>query len=184
MIQKPLYIVDEIGLIVAAVSTKMLTYLQTIDSAIQGVQYYYGHPREILETLAQKDQTEPFRFQKYPAICLFQDFSEVRSSERGIYATSKFQLIIVNSTDPNYKAEERYTHNFKPILYPIYLNFLEQIALSGKCMLSSDYIIPHTKFDRVFWGRDLVDGGKNSFNDYLDAIEIVSMELKWYRPNC
>lgn len=182
---KPMYIVDKIGDMVSAVSNKLLTQLQAIDSNIQGVQYYYGHGKEIIETLAQKDQNRTYRYQKYPAICLIQDFPEQMGTGLGIASTVKLHLIIVCSTLPSYKAEDRYNNNFKPILYPIYYEFLNQIFKSGAVLVASVNQIIHTKIDRLYWGREGLYGNQgNVFNDHLDAIEIQDLQLKFYQQNC
>lgn len=185
MIQRPVYVVDEIGTIVSAVSTRLLSQLQVIDSNITGVHYQFGHIEEIKETLAQKDQSEAFIYTKYPLVILVQDFSETMGAGLGIATTDNLHILIVTSTSGNYKAAERYAATFKPILYPIYLAFLDEIAKSGRVMTSSVNQLKHNKIDRVYWGKEAAQGNtKNIFNDRLDAIEITNLNLKFYQPVC
>lgn len=178
---KPLYVVDEFGSFVSKTSTALLAQLQTIDSNIQGVHYLYGHPKEIIQRLAEKKGE--FRFQKYPLVALFQDFKEITGKEKGIKCEVKLNLIICHQTDQKYTSDERYVKNFKPILYPIYHELLLQIRKSGRVMIASENQIDHIKIDRVFWGKEGLGGVKeNVFDDLLDAIEIKDLSLKFYDP--
>lgn len=167
----PIIIPQRLGVVVANTATKLN----------RPVYYYHGHPLEIIETLRQRDEGDNPE-KKYPAICLFQDFIEDIGKERGIgSAAPSLRILIVNSTSPEYKAAQRYTNNFIPNLYPIYIEFLNQIRVSGFVMIKSGELIPHKKIDRVFWGKQGLYGVEgNVFNDYLDAIEIYNMELKFY----
>lgn len=183
IVKQPLYIVDELAAIVANVSTSLLTQLQAVNSTIEGVQYYYGHPKEIIDTLRQKDQSMNYRFAKYPAVCLFQDFSESEGRIIGVASDVRLHIIICYSTDQNYKASERYANSFKPILYPIYYALLNEIFKSGKVLASDKDSLPHTKIDRLYWGRTGLYGNEgNIFDDFLDAIEIQDLQLKFYQP--
>jgi len=182
---KSVYIVDEIETIVGAVSAALLTYLQGIDSAITAVHYQHGHPKEIIETLMQKDKSTTLQFTKYPLIALFQDFPEAHNQQLGIDNEATLHIVIVQSTLATYKANERYTRNFKPILYPIYNEFLKQITLSAKFMNYGIQTLGHTKIDRLFWGKEGLYGNEgNIFNDRLDCIEIRDLKLKVNLKNC
>jgi len=169
-----IYVVDVIGDICKKVSEKLKFEIH----------YQHGHPVEIIETLQQREDSTTLRFKKYPAIFLFQDFTETMG-ELGIASNAKLHILIVAATDRDYKASQRYEKNFKPTLYPIYFELLNQIFKSGKVMVSSANKIIHTKMDRLFWGRNgLYKNDANVFNDYLDAIEITDLQLKFYQPVC
>lgn len=183
----PIYIVDFFEDIVNDISTEMLTDLQAIDSNITGVHYDYGHPLEIIKTLAQKDKSDSYVFKKYPLVALFQDFKETTSTADGIQGLIEVELhlIIASGTKPDYKAKERYTHNFKPILNPIYLKLLQGIYKSGKFLVYNSDRVVHNKFDRLYWGNaGLYGNRKNIFNDFLDVIEIRNLRLKTYKNIC
>jgi len=181
----PVYVVELIEDVVTKVSTALLAQLQVIDPAITAVHYQHGHPKEIIETLMQKDKSETYQFRKYPLIALFQDFPEAHNLQIGIDNEATLHLVIVNSTRPDYKAGERYVKNFKPILYPIYLEFLKQISLSGKFLNYGIHTLVHTKIDRLYWGREGLYGSEgNVFNDWLDCMEIRDLKLKINLINC
>lgn len=184
MKEQPVYIVDIFRDIVKKTSDKLLPQLQKYDNLIQGVHYDHGHPMEIIETLKQKDNSDTLVFKKYPAVFLFQDFKET-IGEPGIATAARLHLIIVAATLPEYKASERYTKNFKPILYPIYLELKNQIFKSGKVMVSNAAKLSADKIDRLFWGKEGLYGNTgNIFNDHLDAIEMQNLDLKFYKPVC
>ncbi len=182
MSEIPLYVVEELKAITVKVSAKVLTQLQLKDSNITGVHFFNGHPKEIIETLGQLDQEPPFLYQRFPAICLFQDFKEPSGKIIGIRANPKIQVAIINQTLNDYKAWQRYQENFIPILYPIYNELIKQIKLNGHIQ---GRLVPHTKIDRLYWGRQGIGGGlENKFNDYLDAIELQDLDLRFYEPGC
>lgn len=177
----PIYIVDEIGAVVSTVSTKLLTQLQTVDSNIQAVNYYYGHPKQIAIDLFQKDASDTQNYYKYPAVFLFMDFNEYVGKDLGIQTTVKnLRIIIATSTDLNLKTAERYTQKFKLLLYPIYYELITQLWKSKKILAASASQIIHTKRDCPLWGQT----DKNVTNSWLDAIEISDLQLKFYNKNC
>lgn len=181
---KPVYIVDEIGLVVDKVSAKLLAQLQVFDPDITGVHYQYGHPLEIIETLKQMDEAKDYKFRRYPFVGLFQDFPE-EVGEVGFNSEPTLHLIIARFTQATYKAAQRYELNFKPVLYPIYLEFLEQLNFSKAFETYGVTNIQHTKIDRLYWGREgLYKNEGNIFNDFLDCIEIRNLKLKTYLNNC
>lgn len=171
--------------IVDKVSVKLTPQFKTLDSTITGVHYAHGHPLEIMETLAEKDKSQSLKFQRYPLVALFQDFPERYFADPNIQAEGTFQLIIAMRTNNTYKVEDRYSKNFEPYLYPIYEELLTQIFNSGFFLLQSETLIQHTKYDRLYWGRESLFGGQaNMFNDFLDVIEIRDLRLKFYVQNC
>lgn len=175
-------IVDLFNNIVAKVSAVLTDDFKQIDPNITGVHYDFGHPIEIINTLAEKDKTNTFVFQKYPLIALFQDFPENNNIvEDGLFEVV-LHIVIVRSTDPNYRAKERYDKNFKPFLYPIYDQLMKEINNSGYFMTQGVDSIRHVKIDRLFWGSESLYGNKkNIFGDWVDAIEIKNLKLKVYK---
>lgn len=182
---KPVYIVDIFGSVVEAVSAAMLPTLQAYDSAITGVHYLHGHPVEIIETLTQRDKSDTWRYKKYPLVALFQDFPESHNGQIGIDNEATLHIVIAYSSIATYKSPERYAKKFKPVLYPIYLELMNQIVLSAKFLNYGVSTIPHIKIDRLFWGKEGLYGNTgNVFNDMLDCIEIRDLKLKVNLKNC
>lgn len=186
---KPIIFVDIFRDIVAQVSADLLNDLQQLDPEITGVHYLHGHPLEIIDTLRQRDRADwdhPEKYQRYPLVALFQDFPERRYSEPGIAFSPRFHIIIANPTMPEYKSDQRYDFNFRPILYPIYNQLMYRISKHKMFMgYGGTDGISHTKIDRLFWGREgLYANEANVFDDFLDCIEIIDLELSTYSKFC
>lgn len=173
----PLYIVDIMKDIVTATNAKTFPLLG------KNIVYEHGRSIQILNKLLALNGGVATR-QKYPLFALFQDFPESMGGN-AYYATVKFPKMIIgtlsNATDDN---QARYDKNFKPILYPIYWEFLKQIPLNGNIVINDPGAIPHTKWDRPGTTR-AVDDPKlaNNFNDFLDTIEIENMVLTFKQIN-
>lgn len=170
-------IVDEVAAVVAKVSTRLTAKLQEADPYTTGVHFLHGHLAEVVETLRQKNDVEEERYKKYPLIALIHDYPENVTNAPGIQSEPELRLIIVNSTDPTYKAPQRLELNFKPVLYPIYEAFIEELT---KSVLNMGYgKPPHRKTDRLYWGREkLIGNAANIFEDWVDCIELQNLKLK------
>jgi hypothetical protein len=143
------------------------------------VRYMYGPVEEIEANLVNLTRAKGLPNSnvedKYPLIALFQDFPEKRGDANGYYADVTIPIILIATlTDNKYKAPERYEHSFKPILYPIYKLFLQEMAKSGKIIGNDPDSFDHTKFDRLYYGRKTVG---TALNDYVDAIEINNLRI-------
>lgn len=173
-------VTDYFEQVVRKTSQKLLGDLQAFDSGITGVHYEHGHPVEIIETLMQKDRSQTLIFNKYPLVALFQDFPEKWLNEYQMEAT--VNIIICNSTVNTLKAKERYDRNFIPVLYPIYDELISQIEKHPNTI---GYSPNHTKVDRLYWGRNGLYGNKaNTFNDYLDAVELLNFKINFNTLIC
>ena len=130
--------------------------------------FMHGHPLEIVDRLNQKDRDKTYKFQKYPVIVLFQDFPEEVGQDMTIRSEGTFNLIIAKDTSADYNASERYTNTFRPVLYPLYDLLMKHIQRSGLFKNVTAGLTPHTKTDRLFWGREGLYGNEgNIFNDRI-----------------
>lgn len=186
-------VTDIIGEVIQKVSAKVFTdpayaavktaIEQQLSTSVKEITYMHGHPIEIIGTLSQRDGTDnELKFKKYPLFALFQDFSE-QPVAGGFEAN--LQLIIATSTQQELKADQRYAITFRPILYPLHELFFSELNKHKKVI--SFYRADYQKYDRVFWGTvgDLMAGTQvRLFNDYLDAIELQNLKVKFYNNNC
>lgn len=149
--------------------------------------YEHGHILEIANTLSEKDKANGvFSYQKYPLIILKQDYKWTRSVDKdAIFAEVLANIIICNSSDPNYKAKDRYDVNIRPVEYPLYDRFMESIFYSGLFNVSTiQNPVDHDGYDRPFWGSDInPNNTTNILNDYIDAIELQNVRLEILRGN-
>lgn len=170
-------VVELMGKVVDKVSARLTPRFQAMDANITGVHYLHGHPREIIETLIQRDNSNNFMFKKYPLVALFQDFAE-EDNESDKTIEARLHMVICRATLPDYKAEERYEKNFKPFLYPIYEELKKELMSNPNVLGYAPLKL--TKYDRLYWGRQIAyaGGDMNRFQDYLDAIEIINLTIK------
>lgn len=167
------YIQDDIGTVVAAMR----------DGG--DVPYYmYGHRLEIARALKAKDSNPEEKNAKYPLIALRFDIPE---SEDGGYVQYKdINIIIVDFTNKNYSAAERFTNVIKPVLVPLYDKFMLELRNSGLFTWPNYQKLPkHQRIFRPFWGTPGEERNeKYIFSDPLDAIEIVGLEINSTNKKC
>lgn len=201
MTTAPVYITDIIGEIVEATSdavvqknpTKsLLEVIQANEAAalgrtmIQQIRYSKSSFDELIATLAQADGSSEEKFNKYPLIHLVQDVVEERGQDVNVYSSSLLNIIFIHQTDQNYKIDDRDEKVFKPVLWPMYYQFMEELKKSE--WVFGDYDTTgefrHRVIKRAFWGNRNLQGSKNILNDYVDAIEIQNLQLKINFSNC
>lgn len=158
----------------------LLQRLQLVAPKIQSIRYEHGHPLELIETMRERSQSPTGKFDMWPCIMLFTDFDETAPVRPISYRqTVMLQIVIAYCTSPSMKAAERDTEVFTPILRPIYEEFITQIYKSTFFVVYSRKQIQHKKIDRYYWGKTgLYGNAGNTFNDYIDAIEIQNLTLK------
>jgi len=180
---KQIVLVDIFKSLVEKVSAAQLGSLQSFEPTITGVYFMHGHPLDIRKRLLEKNATNEERAKKYPLIALFQDFVE-KNDVTGI-TTVNLQLIMGYYSEKDYFIEDRYNKIIKPILYPIYDEFLTQIANNVLFTVSQPHQIAHKKIDRPHWGNAGTYGTDSYiFGDVLDALEIRDLELKYEKGYC
>ena len=166
------HVIDIISGVVGTVAQKQLAALKAINSDINAITFIYGSSNELVETLVQMDKSPSLKYNIWPAFLLFLDVSTETTTAASRYPETTLQMAIVMPTDPNYKAAERYEHVFEPILYPLWREFIKQLADSG-CFADYEATIRYTKYDRPYWGRK-----GNTLNEVVDAIELKDLTLK------
>jgi hypothetical protein len=163
------HIVEQIGSIVTAMQD------------LEGKPYYmYGHRVEINERLLKKNDDKVFKYQKYPLIALRWETPEDVSNGMVDY---NLNIVFLYSTEKKNTAEQRHENVIKPILTPLYEQFLIELKRSGLFQWEGDQKTPpHTKLDRPYLGVSQENGNiKNIFSDPLDGIEITNLRIKGRR---
>lgn len=199
----PVYIEDIIGEVVAATSAANMaergqpvkTLLETIKanetaalahpSLIKSIRYSKSSYQELVENLAQADKGGgQFIFDKYPLIHLVQDVTVQRGRVVGSFGEANLNIVFVHQTVDTYKVEDRDAKVFKPVLWPIYYEFLHQLWRSGWTTGNDVGEYQHDVTKHSFWGTRQLSAGKNKLNDYVDAIEIQNLKIKFNFKNC
>lgn len=175
------YIVDDIEAVVNLMREDIILN--------SDVHYMYGHKVEIANRLTLKDKDKVFKYQKYPLVALKMDFAETWNDAWEL----NLNIAIITKTKVESFVPKRYEEVFKPILYPLYESFMRQLKNAGLFSWSGEQEYPpHTKIDRPFWGtpddksineRRVSGNDKHVFNDPLDAIEILNLQIN-RNKNC
>jgi len=142
--------------------------------------YLFGHRLEIANRLLAKDKDAIYQYQKYPLVALRLPITE--NVDQYIHDV-RLNIAILWFTDKTYTAKERYDNVIHPKLMPLYYEFFEQVDKSAGIMNMGRPV--HQKVDRLFWGISESEGNtKYIFNDPLDAVEIIDLELKILDSQC
>lgn len=164
-------ITDEIESIVAA--TKNALGLSVLN-------YQYGYVEELNETLAQWEK-DPAKYQvKFPLVWLAEPF-DTNASGSNDYDQAELTLFIMNSTTAEYKAKDRMEVNFKPVIYPIYEELLNQICLSNAFTEMDPAKVQHRRTNRYYFGENK----QSVLNDKVDCMKIGQLKLSISpKPTC
>lgn len=179
------FIVDDIGAVVEAMKGAVFSEEWATEFTGKEIPFYrYGHRVEIAKLLDEQNRkTGAEKVKKYPLIALRLDTEETISD--GIWHFN-LNIAIVEWTDKNYDAAQRYENVYKPVLYPLYERFMEALKQSGLFFWDNMAAYPpHTKIDRLYYGTIGSEGNqKRVFSDPLDAIEIQNLRLNQTLKNC
>lgn len=192
MTTAPVYIEDIIGENVQATSDVILPTIKANEIAvfgstlIQQIRYSKSSFDELIETLSQADKSGDERFNKYPLVHLIQDITTDRGGDAGVYGTANLNIIFAHQTVQTYKMDDRDAKVFKPVLWPMYYEFMEQLKKSSWIFGTWDTTgeFRHRVIKRAFWGNRQLQGAKNILNDFVDAIEIQNLQVKFNFTNC
>lgn len=175
---KSVYVVDLIEDVVNATNTAVIAELQAAKPTIQAINFMPGTEGEITDRLTLMSQQFTQDGKQWPLFALIMSFPENKSPYVGFDGIEELNIVIANVTKNEYKTPERYVNNFKPVLYPIYLEFLNQLYLDARFQTELPENIPHTKIDFPYYNSDKE---VNVFNSYVDAIQI-KIKLKILLP--
>jgi hypothetical protein len=164
-LNQPPYIITEVGSgIVAAVAAKLDT----------PVNYLYGYVKELNETLVQYNGSRNLFDKKFPLIWLAQPFTITAGKIIQYYGEiDELRLFIITGSTKNWKASERMEKNYKPILYAIFYELINQMALA-KAFIGYQAKMSYKVTDRYYWGEDQ----QNVLNDVVDIMEVKFFNIK------
>lgn len=141
--------------------------------------YEHGHPVEIMQTLNSKNHDD-YVYKKYPLIALFEDFpSDIDVNDDGLLEEANPDIAIVNFTDKNIKANERYNLNYRKVLFPLYYSFIQSCIDSKWVQTRGRKGFNHTRTNALYYGTRSDNGNTaNKLSDPLDAITLTSTTIK------
>lgn len=186
----PVYIDDIIGEVNTAMSTKVLSTIQQNEvdvfgsTKIQQIRYSKSSFTELIETLAQADGSAEEKYNKYPLTHLVQDLVIERGQDVGSFGSANLNIIFIHQTENTYKISDRDEKVFKPVLWPMYYEFMRQLFKSGWTWGNDTGEYRHRVIKRAFWGNRQLKSSALTLNDYVDAIEIQNLQIKFNYENC
>ena len=132
----------------------------------------------------EKTKDAAKKYEKYPLLIMFLDYEEqIGQSDKHYISEASITMVFVAPTDKNYKAQERKEKVFRPVLWPLYEQFMSYLQLSNYFDTDVKGLIPHNKTDRYFYSADETKA-QNVFAAYFDAVEITNLELKLMEQGC
>jgi hypothetical protein len=169
-----------------AVAAKVNEALSTRATDPFTVYFDYGHYNEVTRNLTSKDGSVSQKGKKYPLIWLVMDFVEKVGATTDYCELPDLQILIATVTTPAITAAQRIEKTFKPRLYPIYSELMDQIEQSGYFSVGDAEAIPHERILRPYWGGQdgFGNGTANLFNDFIDAIQIRKLKLNVNESVC
>ncbi len=181
---EPVYIVDVIGEVVAKTSTKLLTQLQGIDPLISGIHYEYGHINDIRERITEKMKTTENATEISPMVILIEDYA-LDHGAKGVTGITDMKIIILHFSSKSITRVQREENVFRPILYPIYEEFKNQLFVSGYFSIYDVTLIKHRQINRPHWGDPgLYGNDAYLLNGIFDGIELSNLQLTTFLNNC
>lgn len=149
--------------------------------------YQYGYVTELNETLKQWSDTKTFSELKFPLVWLAQPFT-ISRGKLGFYGSvDDLRIFIINETTPDLKATQRMEGNYKTVIYPIYRELMNQLAIhpafsnptSG--IMTTPQTFQHNFTDRYYWG----EAQQSVLNDVVDCSEISGLKIDiHHNHNC
>ncbi|MBD3198023.1 MAG: hypothetical protein GF317_23435 [Candidatus Lokiarchaeota archaeon] len=135
--------------------------------------------------LLEKSNSPVYRLQKYPLIFLLLDIEQDRQQNQiQDSVINNVNIYFITQTNNSKKyAKWRLENIIKPVLIPMYENFMSELIKHENVMGIND-LIPHSYIERFFIGTE--DNNQNQFNDWIDAIQINinSLNLVNLNPLC
>lgn len=153
--------------------------VNTLNLDNKPVFFQFGYWQNIHDQLLDYGNTATLRSQRFPLIILHADFTETTVNAWTIRINPTFY--IVTQSEQNYSIEKRIEEIYKPILYPIYKDFITAIRHSEKFYINGQDI-PHTRKDLYYLSSAGAEQNKISW--IVDAIEIKFSQLNMVKPKC
>lgn len=176
---QPIYIVDVLRDVVAATSTVLLTTLQAVDPLITGIKFEYGHKNDINERIIAYGNQ---RINFCPMVCLFEDY-KLKHGDKNLTGITNLIMVIIYYSKPDITRVQREENVFRPILYPVYLELLNQLKLSGAFSIYDVTSIKHDQINRPHWG-DPELYKEYPLKGVFDGIELNNLQLTTFLKTC
>jgi hypothetical protein len=182
MTRNPVYIVDIIGTVVSDTDVSLkedpASYLTLSGKTLN---YIYGDNDEINKQMQLLSQGTNSKAKRFPLIALILPL-KIKDGE--LWEVPNMKIVIATETNADLLFPDRYKQSFKPILYPIYYELMEQLmhrTVDSDIQAMGPSITEVPKYVPVIQ-KEKVDGIVNTIVDAL-VVEI-SKTLIFSPFNC
>ena len=172
MDKAPVYITDIIGEVVAATETALKAQSGSwLSQNNKSINYVYGSEMHVTQTLLNIKNGG-----KYPMVALMMPTRTRRGNSDGYYGRVTLPyLYIATLSDNKGLPPAKYRDNFKPVLFPIYYELLNQLPKHSAIVNEGGAdAIEH---DMLEYPADVTDKANTIFTDFLDIIAIVNLTV-------
>lgn len=174
----PYILVDEFRLIVEAMRLSLAQLLT--DNGLTTINYDFGYIETLNMRLQAMGSNQETNILKFPLIWVRQPFTIIRNAWGKYGTTQGLDIFIIAGSTIGYNESERMEKIFKPIINPIYREFLRQIGLSKTAFSAGpEDMRQHSETDFYYFGEvDNADRKKKAvFNDIIDTKRISDLTL-------
>lgn len=151
-----------------------------VDPEAYVLNYQYGYLEELDETLQQWSKDPNSNTRMFPLVWLKPRFKIVRGGAQSQFfgEVRDMRLFVLHSTTPGLKAKERLEQNYKPVIYPVYREILEQ--LNQHAAISHEVNRAHAVIDDFYWG----DQQQSYLAGPVDCLTIENLNLQINTKTC
>jgi hypothetical protein len=135
--------------------------------------HYAGSFAEISEKYLRMKDFASCRL-KFPALFNYQAVRESREKDGAV--TLEYNLVFVAPVKPEWGTETRTDRTWKPVLSPVYEEFMKQVKRSGYFRIPMGGI-PHTLHRIPTTGKSITENVRLIYSDYMDAYQISGFRL-------
>ena len=133
------------------------------------INFHHGHIMELSQTFQEWTRKGSVKREQFPAVCLIAPYTERRGLP-GYECEVKSRVVILTDSRPEYKADDRDTNTFEPILIPLYEKLLQKMKDSHQI---ADLSPEHDFVRRYYWAKSGAYGNTAPiFNDFIDGIDL------------
>jgi len=185
-LNEPEYILSEVLREVTASASVALTANDAVNFPT-AINYQHGYVHELNEMLLQWGKSPAKEPLKFPLVW-FAEFNvrETRGSLVWYSECKNIEVFFINKTDKNWKADERDTNNYNPVILPMYREWMKQLfdkrrELDFDQTVTNPQGVKHIKIKAPYWGEQQ----KTVLTDIVDCLKIEGLELLINNnPNC
>jgi hypothetical protein len=165
----PVYITDILPEVVAKADTALRTDPQSWMSINnRSITYIEGTQSQIIQ------QLQTIKDGKYPMVMLILAEGTKQGNVSGFEEPLISGIYIATLSDNKRLATAKYTDNFKPVLYPIYFQILEQLAQHPNVVECHPDRIQHKAWRYV---ADNTNSANPLFTDFVDILGIENLTI-------